>query len=659
MIRVETNSEHGCYPILPGAGYNITDIYRGVFVTNAGDTIKPSDGKLEITLNALESCHYVANGLSPDGNKEILFRAGFASKMDDPEEGHAGSILIKGIDSISLAESRYYSIQLYGSYSYPVLESTTDPDIDPGVDSDIWGSEPVTPIVDKPNSGQVSGVDWDKKKPDNSDLSLGVIHIVGKKWHPDSIYKVQLASNYVNFFDGQSLGKKIVTKGSEILLGETKYYYVTEADGHATIHETKLPELPAGDDVLRSDIWGINPVSVDTTLDLEKCGRKMGVYWEKGKPIPNGTGNLPDGMIRLIGRYWHKDSIYTVKLTTNNYIPSASMVIGVEKPASLYTPGQNPTWSTYKMSRDVFDHPINIDSICIYYGGIYGIPPHFLKGQMLKEAGPIVFGSDTCFAPSYRYEPFSRDVGQLSSFWLKNPTRYNTLWLVDTARIGQEMGTGKEVPVHSNVCDMPYPRTPKKVWKIIEENSELVNTGSNRAHKVYGSRNSDGTMKFLKSYSAIYYQYQIFLMYALITDRWLCYTKSSAQYSRELMIHWLRDEWEGIGAINMVAQTRLASSYGLLQMMYCTAVERKYPSTNPNISPEDFNITDTNMVYSMKHMKKLLQKGLTSTVEENGNWSHGFEYWFKNYVWYPKWNTDPTYSRIVYRHTQRFLPQNN
>jgi hypothetical protein len=438
----------------------------------------------------------------------------------------------------------------------------------------------------------------------------------------------------------------IVVKGAEILLGETKYYYATEASGKLTIHETTSPELPAG--VVSTDIWGNNPVSI-VIADPEKSGRKMGVYWEKEKRIPTDTAHsLPIGMIRLIG---HKDSVYTVKLTTKNYPTPTSLGIEVKKPVRLLKEGQSPT---YKMSRDVFDHEINIDSICIYYGGIYGIPPHFLKGQMLKEAGTKKIGNDTCFAPSYRYEPFSRQVGQLSSFWLNDP-RYNTLWLVDTARTGQEMGTGKGVPTHYNVCDMPYPTTPKKVWNIIEENSELVNTGSDKAHKVYGSRNEDGTMNFLKSYINIWSHYQVFLTYALLTS-WLDF--APARHSRELMIHWLRDEWEGVGAINMVAQTRLASSYGLLQMMYCTAVEREYPSTNPNISPEDFNITDTCMSYSLKHMKLLLRNRLTPSIEEGGNWPNGFEYWFKNYIWYPKWNTNPKYPKIVYRYTQKFLPQN-
>lgn len=98
--------------------------------------------------------------------------------------------------------------------------------------------------------------------------------------------------------------------------------------------------------------------------------------------------------------------------------------------------------------------------------------------------------------------------------------------------------------------------------------------------------------------------------------------------------------------------------------MYSTAVETKdmnYPSLDPNISPEDFNVTTTNMHYCLEYMKKLLQKGLTKPVEDGGNWPDGFEHWFKDYVW-PTWNTGRAfsggkYAKDVYSNMEKFLPQ--
>jgi hypothetical protein len=64
------------------------------------------------------------------------------------------------------------------------------------------------------------------------------------------------------------------------------------------------------------------------------------------------------------------------------------------------------------------------------------------------------------------------------------------------------------------------------------------------------------------------------------------------------------------------------------------------------------------MTYSLKYLKKLLRNGLTPSIEEGGNWPNGFEYWFKNYVWWPNWNKDKTYPGSVFLNAQKFLPQN-
>jgi hypothetical protein len=357
-----------------------------------------------------------------------------------------------------------------------------------------------------------------------------------------------------------------------------------------------------------------------------------------------------------------------VGLTANYDDISKYAEIVVKKPTRLLTSGQSPT---YQMSRDVFDNPTNIDSICVYYGGIYGIPPNFLKGQMLKEAGKMDLpGGEKGFAPSYRYEPFTI---QLSKSWKKDPRYNGGLWVVDPNRTSREMGTGKEVPIHQNVQDMPYPRSPETVWDILCDHSELVNVGSDKSHRVYGKRLPSGKMIFPNQYEEINEKYIKFLNASKKYNDFLNVNgaiaslfsrKSKEEIAREKMIEYLRDKWNK-GAKNMVAQTRLASSYGLLQMLYSTAVEAKemsYPSKDPNISPEDFNVTDTNMTYCLKYMKKLLQKYLTTTVEGNGNWPHGFEYWFKDYIW-PIWNTNEafpggSYAKDVYSNSQRFKPQN-
>ncbi|MEJ2615699.1 MAG: hypothetical protein P8Z35_12130, partial [Ignavibacteriaceae bacterium] len=119
--------------------------------------------------------------------------------------------------------------------------------------------------------------------------------------------------------DASNAKIKIGSDLDTILLGETKYYQVKYPDplsNKLLIEEVKpgsdgVPELNGG---LASDVWGNNPVKVDTGKNY---GKRMGVYWETEKPVWDGNtnkGNLAKGLIRLVGRYWTKDSTYIVTL---------------------------------------------------------------------------------------------------------------------------------------------------------------------------------------------------------------------------------------------------------------------------------------------------------------------------------------------------------
>jgi hypothetical protein len=92
------------------------------------------------------------------------------------------------------------------------------------------------------------------------------------------------------------------------------------------------------------------------------------------------------------------------------------------------------------------------------------------------------------------------------------------------------------------------------------------------------------------------------------------------------MIKYLRDEFEfkdankTKGMINMIAQTRIASSYGLLQSLYTTVLdEHSYPTGNNN-NPEKLNEVDTSMVYSMKDLKKIFKNKNGFSLDKSDNW---------------------------------------
>jgi hypothetical protein len=434
---------------------------------------------------------------------------------------------------------------------------------------------------------------------------------------------------------GKSATVPVVLTKNEILLGETKYYYVADVDGWPKIKETSSTSVP--EDAMPDSEWGEEPVEVvESGLN---SGKRLGVYWERGKPIPNASGTLPDALIRLIGRYWSADSVYKVRLSaTDSYGETVSTVIEVEKPARLLTPGQSPT---YRLSRDVFDNEINIDDTCIVYGGQYGIPPQFIKAQMDQEAAKKNFGGEIGwgFAPSYRYEPYT------AQFWSAVRNRTGSPFFVKESPVNDP-----PIPSHQYVQSIDYPYPNKSVWDMIYDHSQLVSDIDDGPHRLYGTRRSDGTIDF-SPYDTVQARYDEMLQF--FKDQGVS-VEVAADSANVNMIVYLRDRWNG-GTRNIKAQTRIAASYGLLQMMYTKGLERGYKEDREHL-PEYLNITDTIMVLSMEYQKYLLKKGLSSGQESGNNWSTGYDEAFWTHV-YGIWNKKIWYRYGVEAKSHLYSPQ--
>ncbi|MGA9292872.1 MAG: hypothetical protein WBV81_09760 [Ignavibacteriaceae bacterium] len=501
-------------------------------------------------------------------------------------------------------------------------------------------------------------------------------------------------------------GAKIEDESSNILLGETKYYQAKydSLSNKLVIEEVKpgsdgVPKLNGG---LASDIWGKNPVSVDTGKNY---GKRMGVYWETEKPVWDGNTNkgiLKKGLIRLIGRYWSKDSTYIVRLKAKNNNDSSSIKIKVKEPYKLLSKDQSPE---YNKAIDVHNSSFGIDSICIYYGGKYGIPPQMLKGQMLTESATKNFGSNigTGFAPSYRYEAYT------TQFWniLKDIVKTNTNPFIVTKTAMGKQGAGS-VPTtteHKHVLYYHYFESPQTVWDIVEANSSLVDVDNKTTTYgfQYKGTGSDTLRKGqIKSgvYSIVDNNYLDYLMWKNINkgNRSGGYEKiikekykidkndilsreqqiEANDSARIAAINFLENNYEG-GLKNSIAQTRISSSYGLLQSLYTTVLkEHKYPTTNAD-RPENLNEVKISMDYAIKHLKKLFNNFNGFTLETHNNWVSnyagqlntdypifpkpiaGFEQALA--VMYYKWNpglkdrTYAVYHKKVLINSKKFLPR--
>lgn len=451
-------------------------------------------------------------------------------------------------------------------------------------------------------------------------------------------------------------------KTVEILLGETKYFQAKYPDPNSNkliIEEVKpgpdgIPKLNGG---LPIDVWGDNPVSV---VECDSCGKKMGVYWEKEKPVWKGNvnkGNLKKGLIRIVGRYWHQDSTYIVKLkATRDNGDSASVKLKVVSPNILKSNNQA---DSYSKTRDVFDTIINIDSLCIYYGGINGIPPQFIKGHIYQEAAKIDFGGTVGkgFAPSYRYEPYTVQKWKGLLDGMKN----NPFYILATTNVNP--------PNHQHVKVIPYfSGDTITVWQIVAEYSQLLQDGSTEESRLYGVRTHLDTMNYGK-YKTIQRQYHSFFVETakiLInnadgTKRKLSFAER-ADSTNKRMIVYLRDEFEfedlnrTKGMKNMIAQTRIASSYGYFQPLYTTAINRNdnwlYPENADN-PPENLNKNDIIFPMATRMYRVYLEKGLTN--QSGNNWTLGLESSLKKYI-LEVWNADDNYPNEVMSNVNRFLP---
>ena len=275
----------------------------------------------------------------------------------------------------------------------------------------------------------------------------------------------------------------------------------------------------------------------------------MGVYWEKSKPIygSNPVQTLETGLIRIIGRYWTKDSTYIVKLMTKKNNLENSINLKIKKPTDLVT-GQ-PNY-TYSLTQDVKGAPLNIDSLCIIYGGSYGIPPQVIKGQMYHEADT----HNHRINPTYRYEPFKNLEYQGNS---TNNRNYfgtqNNFVITETS-----MGNGDPIPnTHTNIKPIDYPRDPihiniflaNNIWQYVQRRSRRVFYSNPVASKM----NSYLTKR-----------YDIYVLQNPNNDQ---------NFDRAVRDLAIKCETGGFSELNRIAQTRIMSSYGFLQQTFYNASE--------------------------------------------------------------------------------------
>lgn len=486
-------------------------------------------------------------------------------------------------------------------------------------------------IIDGPDAPLGRALKFLANKQSPAD-SVQVHFMVEKTGDCCTIYPRQ--PSYLYPYDGLDTVRAtgvVTIKNNDILLGETKYYQATmdPFDYSTVIKEYSTPQ--------DSGISGVE-FHVDTV-----SGNKLGVYYE----YKDSTGDaLPTDQIRLVGRYWQQDSIYRVRLRAI-YFDTAAIVIEVKRPTRLLSPHQAPS---YSKSKNIADSTINIDSICIFYGGKFGIPPQFIKGEMLQESQTHEFPGFSGFAPSYRYEPYTTQLGVTSRKW-----NNNAYYVTDDGNMGSPCVPSSTCPpVHWNVFPMSYPTSAQSIWDFVSAHSQLANADNTDA--TYGAIQADGTID-LGPYKTLQREYVKTYLKPILEAATVPTIPARVQEANANFINYLRTSWGDVGMDNINAQTRIAGSYGLLQLTYETAIKIGYQgdvrAANGRVghTPEDLNATDVSLNLAIRNQSGLLYKAIGPFFD----WDEGFENVFEKYV-YAKWNTKGSYPQEVLNKSQLFKP---
>ncbi len=343
---------------------------------------------------------------------------------------------------------------------------------------------------------------------------------------------------------------RLKLRRSQILLGETKYYYARKDEsGNLIIEETTNPDIGTG----LATVIMEDPVIAGDAVNNDK----IGVYWDYFRP--DGS-SLDNGVIRLIGRYWKQDTTYKVRLRAvlQSDGSSASVEIMVKKPDVLGDKNLSPA-ARHSIVKDVFNNDVNLDSLILRYAGANGIPPQLIKGQMEKEC---MNPHTMVFEPVWRYEPMKDLEYQQKEKWSERffPNASPFVKSSDYPR-----GTGDwpydAQPRHSNVFDTAYNSTAVTIGSYLAENWDK--------YKKKGALGKPDTiLRGIDLSRRLEELYKPPTKLNGISDR------QAKQSAYATLGKELNDaETKLAQKYDLMAQTRIVTSYGFAQVMYSMAID--------------------------------------------------------------------------------------
>lgn len=390
------------------------------------------------------------------------------------------------------------------------------------------------------------------------------------------------------------LARLLLKPPPEILLGQTKYYQARLVADKPRIEEHSTPQS----DGLTGVSFRVEKYSDPNNVRL---GQRLGVYYE----YKDSTGANLDStqQIRFVGRYWMQDSTYKVKLTASYAGKSDSWTIEVGRPFKLGYADNS--------ASNIYGGTDNLDSLIISYAGKFGVHPQMIKGIVKRESR---------FRPAYRYEPFW-DVQYIQ---LNKNTPYLGSFIYKVQDNGS-VGTPTIPSNHQNVSStistyyLGYAGT---IWDVLSQYSSTI--ANNPILDLYARINSQHKRNWATKPSN---EWDKIFQTEKKKFKKLGVSSSEAEgEARDAANNWLRYKYQG-GLLNTaIAQTRTASSYGSMQILYSTANDRGYARGSAQHLPEYLNINDTLFQCTIPQILKCLTGELQfERVTSANNWTLGMD----------------------------------
>lgn len=467
----------------------------------------------------------------------------------------------------------------------------------------------------------------------------------------------------------------------KIMLGETKYFQMLRipkagiGNFEYKIREVKKFDTQGNPQMdlfgVKANVWGDNPVKVIS-------GGKSGIFYDKfvadiglsGTTTKPVVSELKSGLIRVVGRYWEEGKTYSTELTAK--IPdsdiSAKATIEVIKPDKLGD----------KYNR-IYDFPDkagnlkewNLDSLIISFAGKEGIMPQIVKGIIRCES--VIQKGTSKIKPSYRYEIFSDGYGYLRNYGLDSTSIY---W------IKSEVDEGNPpIPNHGEVwlgSSTKFDKYPgyQTGWEFLQKYKHLYYYTRKEVDDSYTDSSLVGVC--LTAYKTQNKKINTFR--EKFEDELSKKIEDQVQLKDTIrtLIHnsyekYLKDSinvyGEG-GLSNMICQTRLFASYGLMQLTYNSGTDIDmelgedlfyYPPNDKEFLPEFINVPDINIKYGILHLKYKLRQFALGKIKfkETDTWdkNHALEksYW----IALRKYNGKYTYPNKVFSFSKLYVPLMN